>query len=126
MQILLSAIRYIRECAEKNVTTNILLAGALTKKLEGGSLSPIGSLKDSGVSVITDCPYSTQNNEIFVKGIEYAAMFDLPVFEFPREYSLSKEGNAHDGSVALSMGLGDSPQWQRKFSCKEQLLFQNI
>ena len=36
-----SAIRYIRECAEKNVTTNILLAGALTKKLEGGSLSPI-------------------------------------------------------------------------------------
>lgn len=104
-----SAIRYIRECAEKNVTTNILLAGALTKKLEGGSLSPIGSLKDSGVSVITDCPYSTQNNEIFVKGIEYAAMFDLPVFEFPREYSLSKEGNAHDGSVALSMGLGGFP-----------------
>ena len=28
-----SAIRYIRECAEKNVTTNILLAGALTKKI---------------------------------------------------------------------------------------------
>ena len=42
-----SAIRYVVECAEKNVTTNILLAGALTK-LEGGSLSPIGSLKDSG------------------------------------------------------------------------------
>ena len=26
-----------------------------------------------------------------------------------REYSLSKEGNAHDGSVALSMGLGGFP-----------------
>ena len=102
--------RYARECAERDAVINFHLAGALTEKSNGKKLSPIGSLKESGVVAITDCPKSTQNNEIFVKGVEYAAMFNLPVIDFPRELSLSKYGTAHDSSVALAMGLGGYPR----------------
>ena len=94
----------------ENAAVNFYLAGALTDNMEGRSLSPIGSLKESGVLAITDCPHSTQNNEIFVKGVEYASMFDLPVIDLPRELSLSKNGSAHDSVVALSMGLGGYPR----------------
>ena len=104
------AIRYAKECAEKNSYVNVKFAGALSDKLLGKDLAPIGSLRDAGVCVITDCPKSTQNNEIFVKGVEYASMFGLPVIEFPREESLSKNGNAHDSAVSLSMGLGGYPR----------------
>lgn len=104
------SIRYINECASKNAAVNFYLAGALTDNMEGRSLSPIGSLKESGVLAITDSPLSTQNNEIFVKGVEYASMFDLPVIDLPRELSLSKNGSAHDSVVALSMGLGGYPR----------------
>jgi len=102
--------RYARECAERDAVINFHLAGALTEKANGKKLSPIGSLKESGVVAITDCPKSTQTNEIFVKGVEYAAMFNLPVIDFPRELSLSKYGTAHDSSVALAMGLGGYPR----------------
>ncbi len=102
--------RYATECAERDAVIKFYLAGALTEKSEGNKLSPIGSLKESGIKAVTDCPYSTQNNEIFVKGVEYAAMFNLPVIDFPRELSLSKHGTAHDSKIALSMGLGGYPR----------------
>ena len=94
--------------------------------MEGRSLSPIGSLKESGVLAITDCPISTQNNEIFVKGVEYASMFDLPVLDLPRELSLSKNGSAHDSVVALSMGLGGYPRMAEEILYNAQLLYLNI
>ena len=102
--------RYATECAERDAVVKFHLAGALTEKSEGNKLSPIGSLKESGIIAVTDCPYSTQNNEIFVKGVEYAAMFNLPVIDFPRELSLSKYGTAHDSAIALAMGLGGYPR----------------
>ena len=104
------AIRYIKECAERDTCINFLIAGSLTNQSKGKSLSPIGSLKAAGITAISDCPSSTQNNEIFVKGVEYASMFDLPVIEFPREMSLSKNGSAHDGVIGLAMGLESYPR----------------
>ncbi len=104
------AIRYINECAEKYAVVKIKPAGALTNRLEGQALAPLGSLREAGVSAVTDCPLSAQNNQIFIKGVEYASMFNLPVIEFPRDHSLSSDGNAHDSVVSLAMGLGGYPR----------------
>lgn len=103
-------IQYIQDRILKHALVNVLLCGCLTKEANGKSLAPLGSLKENGVVAISDSPSTTQNNQIFSKGVEYASMFNLPVIELPRDYSLSDKGTAHDGPLALKLGLGGYPR----------------
>jgi len=104
------AVRLMQEKASKVATINFLQCGCLTKGSKGEELAPLGSLKEAGVVAVSDCPGSPQNTEIFVKGLEYASMFDLPVIEFPRDLSISASGVAHDGLTSLKMGIGGYPR----------------
>jgi dihydroorotase len=104
------AVRLMQEKASKVATINFLQCGCLTKGSKGEELAPLGTLKEAGVVAVSDCPGSPQNTEIFVKGLEYASMFDLPVIEFPRDFSISSSGVAHDGPTSLKMGIGGYPR----------------
>ena len=103
-------IQFIQDRILKHACVKVLLCGCLTKDAKGESLAPLGSLKEIGVAAISDCPRTTQNNQIFTKGVEYASMFDLLVIDLPRDISLSRNGSAHDGPLALKMGLGGYPR----------------
>jgi dihydroorotase len=103
-------IQYIQDRILKHASIKVLLCGCLTKEAKGESLAPLGSLKENGVVAISDCPRTTQNNQIFSKGVEYASMFNLPVIDLPRDLSLSDNGSAHDGPLALKLGLGGYPR----------------
>lgn len=103
-------IQFIQDRILKQACVKILLCGNLTKDGKGEQLAPLGSLQETGVIAITDCPNTTQNNQIFSKGVEYAAMFGLLVIDLPRDLSLSRNGSAHDGPLALKMGLGGYPR----------------
>ena len=117
MRIILELFVTSKSVRKETHASIFLIAGSLTNQSKGKSLSPIGSLKAAGITAISDCPSSTQNNEIFVKGVEYASMFDLPVIEFPREMSLSKNGSAHDGVIGLAMGLESYPRMAEELFC---------
>lgn len=104
------AVHLMQEKASQNSQIEILQCGCLTKGAKGEALAPLGSLKEAGVVAVSDCPTSPQNTEIFAKGLEYASMFDLPVIEFPRDRAISSRGVAHDGPVALKMGIGGYPR----------------
>ena len=103
-------VHLMREKASKVTKIEILQCGCLTKGSEGEVLAPLGSLKEAGVVAVSDCPSSPQNTEIFARGLEYASMFDLPVIEFPRDFTISSRGVAHDGPIALKMGIGGYPR----------------
>lgn len=105
-----ATIQFINDQIKKDACINVKLTGCLTKGSNGKALAPLGSLKNAGVVAITDSPKSPQDNQIFCKAVEYASMFDLPVIDLPRDLSLSEEGNAHDGPIALKMGLGGYPR----------------
>lgn len=104
------SITLIKNTVKKESSINLMLSGCLTQNAEGRQLAPLGSLKESGVVAVTDCPKSPQDNEIFSKCIEYSKMFDLPVIDLPREITLSRNGSAHDGVTALKMGLTGIPR----------------
>lgn len=104
------AIQYIQDRIKNNGRTKVLVCGCITKGAGGKELAPLGSLKETGVIAISDCPKSIQDNQIFSKGVEYASMFNLPVIDLPRDLSLSLNGTAHDGPIALKMGLGGYPR----------------
>lgn len=103
-------IQFIQDRILKEACVKIHLCGNLTQDGKGEQLAPLGSLQETGVIAITDCPNTTQNNQIFSKGVEYASMFGLLVIDLPRDISLSKNGSAHDGPLALKMGLGGYPR----------------
>ena len=103
-------IQFIQDRILKHACVKVLLCGCLTKDAKGESLAPLGSLKEIGVAAISDCPRTSQNNLIFSKGVEYASMFNLLVIDLPRDISLSKNGSAHEGPLALKMGLGGYPR----------------
>lgn len=103
-------IQFIQDRILKHACVKVLLCGCLTKDAKGEALAPLGSLKEIGVAAISDCPNTSQNNLIFSKGVEYASMFNLLVIDLPRDISLSKNGSAHEGPLALKMGLGGYPR----------------
>ena len=103
-------IQFIQDRILKQACVKIHLCGNLTQDGQGEQLAPLGSLQETGVIAITDCPNTTQNNQIFSKGVEYASMFGLLVIDLPRDLSLSRNGSAHDGPLALKMGLGGYPR----------------
>ena len=104
------AIQYVQDRINNEALINVLVCGCLTKDASGEKLAPLGSFREINVKAISDCPQSIQDNQIFAKGVEYASMFNLPVIDLPRDFSLSSHGVAHDGPVALKMGLGGYPR----------------
>ncbi|MDE0575955.1 MAG: dihydroorotase [Opitutales bacterium] len=103
-------IRYLQDAIEKDACIDVLLTGSITLDRKGEQLAPIGSLKQSGVVAVTDCPASTGNNEIFRRSLEYAAMFDLPILDLPRDPFLASNAVVHEGAQALRLGLRGWPR----------------
>ena len=103
-------LKYTKESIINENHINIYLSGCLTLGTQGKSLAPMGSLKETGIIAVTDCPNCTQNNQIYSKAAEYASMFDLPIIELPRDYSLSPEASAHESLLSLKMGLHPFPR----------------
>jgi dihydroorotase len=104
-----SAVAFIRDKADKESLVNVFVAGAMSKNLAGEELAPIGSLKKAGVVAITDDGHCVQNNELVRRAMEYAHMFDLPIFDHCQDYSLVTDGVMHEGYWSLLLGLRGWP-----------------
>ena len=103
-------LNYVRETVLQKKHVKIYLSGCLTLNSRGEHLAPLGSLKEAGIVAVTDSPNSPQNNQIYCKAVEYASMFDLPIFDLPRDLSLSPDASAHESLMSLKMGLKGYPR----------------
>ena len=104
-----SAVALIHEKAASQAVVNVFVAGAITKNIAGEELASIGSLKQAGVVAITDDGRCVQNNDLMRRAMEYARMFDLPVFDHCQDYSLVIDGVMHEGYWSTVLGLRGWP-----------------
>lgn len=102
-------VALIQSKAERESVVNLYIAGAITKGIAGEELAPIGSLKQAGVVAITDDGHCVQNNDIMRRALEYAQMFDLPVFDHCQDYGLVSDGVMHEGYWSALLGLRGWP-----------------
>ena len=114
-------VALIQDKIERQADINILIAGAITKGLAGEELAPIGSLKGAGVVAITDDGACIQNNELMRRALEYANMFQLPVFDHCQDNHLVGNGVMHEGYWNMVLGL---PGWPS--SGEEIIVARNI
>jgi dihydroorotase len=105
-----SVISWINERAAQTAKVNVFCTGAITKGLKGEELAPIGSMKNAGIVAITDDGHCVQNNEVMRRALEYARMFDLPLFDHCQDYSVVGDGIMHEGEWSVRLGL---PGWPR-------------
>lgn len=115
-----SLIDDIRHKASKN-GVKLYAIGALTQNLNGKTLANIASLKRKTIAVSNGrCGFVS--DDVLLRALEYAGTFDIKVFFYPDEPSLSKNGVAHDGYVASYHGLAGIPWIAETVALAKQLL----
>lgn len=95
--------------------------GALTKGLDGKSLSNMARLVKAGCIGIGNARAPFASAETALHCLEYAATLGLTVFFSPEEPSLAK-GCAHDGFMAARLGLPGIPDIAETIALATQLL----
>jgi dihydroorotase len=83
--------------------------GALTRQLEGKTLSEMGELREAGCVGFSQANIAITDTQVLWRAMEYAATFGFTLFLHAEEPFLAKDGVAHDGEVASRLGLKGIP-----------------
>jgi dihydroorotase len=112
----------LRERAYQDGGIHLHLLGAMTAGLAGEKPANLAGLKKGGVIGVSNARASFANDDVLLQALEYAATFDIKVFFYPDEPSLSKNGVAHDGYIASYHGLAGIPWIAETVALSKQLL----
>jgi dihydroorotase len=83
--------------------------GALTQGLKGERLTEMAELRDSGCVGFSQADEPLADNRVLARALQYARTFDFCVWLRPQDASLARGGVAHDGEVAVRLGLPTIP-----------------
>jgi len=105
----LSVIQEVRHQAELAGLCDVQPVGAITRGLEGESLTEIGELTAAGVRMFSDDGKCVQRARLLRMALEYAKAFDAVVAEHCEEASLAEGGQMHEGYHSSVLGLAGVP-----------------
>ena len=103
------AAEFVFLMAERARNCNVFPIGAVTKGNNGEELAEIGQLVEGGAVALTDGKRPIVNAEIMWRALEYARMFDTPVFNMPQVPELVTKGVMHEGFNSTLLGLPGVP-----------------
>mgnify|MGYP005813351077 CR=1 FL=1 len=95
--------------ARRHTALRIHPIGALTKELAGEQLTEAAALQEAGCIALGQGRHPLPHCARLRAALEYATSFDLPVFLHPKEATLSQDTVAHEGAMAIRLGLPCSP-----------------
>lgn len=117
-----SLLAGLRERAYQDAGIHLHVLGALTAGLAGEFPANMLGLKQGGAIGVSNARRGFANDDVLLRALEYAATFDIKVFFYPDEPSLSKNGVAHDGYIASYHGLAGIPWIAETVALTKQLL----
>lgn len=95
----------IQRRARQAATAFVMPIGALTKNLQGESLSNMGSLKQAGCIALSQANQPIQNSLIMKNALDYASSTEVLVMLRCENQQLKNNGVAHTGAVSTRLGL---------------------
>ncbi len=101
--------RFILSQAGKACGVRVYPVGAISKSLDGKSLSEFGELKDAGAVAVTDDGKPVMNSLMMRRAMEYAGGLGLLVISHCEDMDLADGGSMNEGTVATRMGLSGIP-----------------
>lgn len=100
---------YILEKAGDVGLAKVYPIGAITKGLQGETLSEMAELKDAGCLAVSDDGFPVSNARLFRRALEYAQGLNLLTICHSEDLSLSKGGAMHEGPTSTRLGLYGIP-----------------
>ena len=94
--------------------------GALTQGLNGEHLTEMAELNDAGCIVFGQPDGFLTDLRVLLQAMEYASTFGFSVWLSPQDRNLAYDGVAHDGEMAMRLGLPAIPV------CAETIAISNI
>jgi dihydroorotase len=101
-------VEMLKYRAEKLHQSRVFPLGALTKGLQGESLTEMAELTESGCVGFGQAEVPLANTQVMQRALQYAATFGLTVWLRPQELHLGK-GVAASGALATRLGLSGVP-----------------
>ena len=83
--------------------------GALTEGLKGETITEMGELADAGCVAFSQADVPLVDTQVLLRAMQYAATFGYRVWLRPQDAYLARNGIAHDGEIAMRLGLSTIP-----------------
>jgi len=83
--------------------------GALTPGLRGEGITEMSELTEAGCVAFSQADAPLTDTQVLMRAMQYAATFDYPLWLRPQDPHLSRNGIAHEGAMAGTLGLVGIP-----------------
>ncbi len=101
-------VEMLRSRADRRSATRVFPLGALTRGLQGETLTEMVELTESGCVGFSQAEVAMHDTQVLQRAMQYAATFGLAVWMRPRDPWLGK-GVAASGALATRLGLSGVP-----------------
>ncbi len=88
---------------------DLLPLAALSRDTEGKDLTEMMDLDAAGALAFTDGPGRPASGSLLKRGLEYAKSFGGVLIDTPYDTDLAEDGQIHEGSVSVQLGLRGIP-----------------
>lgn len=102
-------VHYILREAARSASCRIFPIAAITKQRAGREITEFGQLIKAGVKAFSDDGDTVADARVLRHALEYARIFDVPIFEHALDPNLARGGQMNEGLTATRLGLPGSP-----------------
>jgi dihydroorotase len=104
-----AVVAEVRNLADKAGLCHVLPAGAITRGLEGESLTDIAEMAEAGVRLFTDDHNCVRSSRMMRLALEYANQFDVVISQHSQDGELTEGWQMHEGHYSALLGLTGAP-----------------
>jgi dihydroorotase len=101
-------VEMLKSRAEKMHQSRVFPLGALTRQLQGDTLTEMGALTQAGCVGFTQAEVTLANTQVLRRAFQYASTFGYSVWLRPVDHYLG-QGVAASGALATRLGLSGVP-----------------
>lgn len=99
-----AALNYWRNHSRDNLV-DLLPIGAITTSCNGKDITEMIDMDRAGAIAFSDGQYSTQDNGMMMRALQYVCAFDGIVLNRPYDHSLAGGGHIHEGLTSTMLGM---------------------
>ncbi len=99
----------VNRIAKTAAGAHVYMLGALTQNLAGDALAEMSALQQAGCVGVSNALAPLASPRVARRALEYASSLGLTVHVVPQDAALANGGCAHEGAVALRLGLPAIP-----------------
>lgn len=104
-----SLVDFIERRARDTASVHVHPMGALTKGLEGNTMSELGLLSQAGAVAFTQGRKAIMDGEVMRRILEYASGLGVLVVHHPEDATLASSGVMNEGELSSRLGLTGIP-----------------